>query len=380
MKKYLISIALLLSAAFVYAQEPILSATSKKSVCNERVVANVPQHDAYVPDFKCDGSNGKVRNVILMIGDGMGFGAVASSYFANGHALTMTSLRSMGYVCTQSANNFTTDSAASGTAYATGHKTNNGQLGTTPDGETVKNIPEIVVPLGYAAGVVTTDDINGATPASFFAHQISRKKVAEIWGDIPSCYLDFISGGNSKVYAKQDEKTRKSIEEKFKVVYDPSEVNSSERVIYLPKTVERTVRGNYLPETTDLAIRYLSERSRKGFFLMVEGARIDKESHGNRMDGTVEETLDFDKAIEVAVRFAEKNGNTLVIISADHETGGIALRSSNPEKGAVEAVYTSPSHTPSFVPLFAYGPHSRDFACIQENSDVANKIISLMKR
>ena len=164
------------------------------------------------------------------------------------------------------------------------------------------------------------------------------------------------------------------------MVYDPSEVNSSERVIYLPKTVERTLRGNYLPETTDLAIRYLSERSRKGFFLMVEGARIDKESHGNRMDGTVEETLDFDKAIEVAVRFAEKNGNTLVIISADHETGGIALRSSNPEKGAVEAVYTSPSHTPSFVPLFAYGPHSRDFACIQENSDVANKIISLMKR
>ena len=380
MKKFILLLGLFAATSVIYAQEPILGAVSKEVAGKEAVISGVPHQAAYVPSFKCDGTNAGIRNVILMIGDGMGLGHVASSYFANGGELTMTSLRSMGYVCTQSANNFTTDSAASGTAYATGTKTNNRRLGTDPDGKPVTNIPEILVPAGYAAGVVSTDDVHGATPAAFFAHQPDRKMVAEIWGDIPSSYLSFISAGDRKVYGKQAEATRKAIEEKYKVIYEPSGYDSAaERLIYLPPTVKVGERGDYLPETTQMAIDFLSTKSKKGFFLMVEGARIDKEAHGNGLDGVVGETLDFDKAIEVAVRFAEKDGHTLVIISADHETGGMTLKSGDQEPGPVGAVFSSKGHTPCFVPLFAYGPHSRDFACIQQNSDVANKILSLMK-
>ena len=380
MKKFFISLGLLLCAATLFAQEPILGAVSKEVSGKEALISDVTRQGSYTPSFKCDGTNAKVRNVILMIGDGMGNGAVASSFYANGGELTMTNLRSMGYVCTQSADNFTTDSAASGTAYATGSKTNNRSLGVGIDGKPLKNIPETVVPAGYAAGVVSTDDVHGATPGAFFAHQPNRKMAKEIWGDIPACYLSFISAGDTKVYSKLEDETRKAIEEKYKVVYDPaSDYAGAERVLYLPKTVKVGERGNYLPETTQMAIDFLSSKKGKGFFLMVEGARIDKEAHGNRLDGVVTETLDFDKAIEVALRFAEKDGHTLVVISADHETGGITLKSGNQEPGTVAAVFASKGHTPCFVPLFAYGPHSRDFACIQQNNDVANKIKALMK-
>ena len=380
MKKLFISLSLLLCAATLFAQEPILGAVSKEVSGNEASISNVPRQGSYTPSFKCDGTNAKVRNIILMIGDGMGVGAVATSFFANGGELTMTNLRCMGYVCTQSADNFTTDSAASGTAYATGSKTNNRCLGVGPDKKALENIPEAVVPAGYVAGVVSTDDVHGATPGAFYAHQPNRKMTKEIWGDIPASRLSFISAGDTKVYAKQDAGTRKSIEEKFTVVYDPSaDYAGAERVLYLPETVKVGERGNYLPETTRMAIDFLSSKKGKGFFLMVEGARIDKEAHGNRLDGVVAETLDFDKAIEVALRFAEKDGHTLVVISADHETGGIALKSGNQEPGTVAMVFTSKGHTPCFVPLFAYGPHSRDFACIQQNSDVSNKIKALLK-
>lgn len=380
MKRIFLVLALALGWVSAFAQEPVLAAESKEVAGKEASISNVPQQGSYTPSFKVDGTNGKIRNVILMIGDGMGVGAVASSHFANGKELTMTNLRSMGYVRTQSADNFTTDSAASGTAYATGIKTYNGALGVDLEKKPVKNIPEKVSPKGYACGVVSTDDVHGATPAAFFAHQPSRKMQAQIWGDIPGCCLSFISAGDQKVFKKQSEATRNAISEKYAVITDPSaDISGAERVLYLPKSVKPVERGNYLPETTQMAIDFLSKASKKGFFLMVEGARIDKEAHGNRYDGLIGETLDFDKAIEVAIRFAEKDGHTLVVISADHETGGIALKSGNQEPGTVAGVFTSKGHTPCFVPLFAYGPHSRDFACIQENSDVSNKIVELMK-
>lgn len=127
-----------------------------------------------------------------------------------------------------------------------------------------------------------------------------------------------------------------------------------------------------------MAIRYLSERGRKGFFLMVEGARIDKEEHGNDFKGMVEETLDFDKAVEAAIRFAEQDGHTLVIISADHETGAVTLGHCNPGDGYASGTFASSGHSPIMVPLFAYGPRSREFTGTQENSDVSNKIFSIL--
>ena len=337
------------------------------------------RQSAYTPSFAADGTNRRVRNVILMIGDGMGVGAVNAALYANGGELTMTNLRTVGFVRTQSADNFTTDSAASGTAYATGQKTNNGYLGMNPAKEVIPNIPELLAPLGYACGVLSTDDLNGATPAAFFAHQPARGMKDEIWADLPGSSLLFASAGTQATFEGLPFATQEEIRRRYTVVYDPDDddVEDSERLLYLPKSVNLD-RGNYLPATTEMAIEYLSERSRKGFFLMVEGARIDKSEHSNDFPGTVQETLDFDKAIEAAIRFAERDGHTLVIISADHETGATILSKADPQTGYALGVFASKGHTPMMVPLFAYGPHSREFSGVQENSDVANKILRLL--
>lgn len=374
-----LTIALLASAA-VFAQEEKKAEQATGTVCE--VVLAQPQ-GSYTPSFKVDGKEIKVKNVILMIGDGMGLGAVTSAFYANGGELTMMNLKTMGHVRTQSASDFTTDSAASGTAYACGQKTTNGFVGMNPDKMPIANIPEKIASLGYACGVVSSDDVHGATPAAFFAHQAERGASDDIWADLPASKLDFISAGTQKKFESLPLKTQDAIKGKFSVVYSPEEANAftgSKSLMYLPETVETGKRGEYLPETTEMAINYLSKKSKKGFFLMVEGARIDKNSHSNNFEGCVKETLDFDKAIEAAIRFAEKDGHTLVIISADHETGALSLRSGNIEENTIKGVYVSKGHSPITVPLFAYGPKSRHFAGTQHNSDVSNKIVEILSK
>jgi len=376
MKRILVfSISLLcLFGGLGYAQNSEVKAT--------RGEAKIALQGSYTPSFETDGSNAKVRNVILLIGDGMGVGAVNSAMYANGGELTMTNLKTVGFVRTQSANRFTTDSAASGTAYATGKKTDNGRIGMSSDGQqALPNLPEKLTPLGYVCGVISTDDLNGATPAVFFAHQSARGNSEAIWADLPQSKLIFASAGSQKVYEMLPLKTQEAIADEFEVVYSPDEsskISDSEKLLYLPKSVKLD-RGDYLPKTTEMAIEYLSQRAgKKGFFLMVEGARIDKEAHSNNYEEWLKETLDFDKAVEAAVRFAEKDGHTLVVISADHETGGAIFSNARPEEGFAEGVFVSRGHTPMMVPLFAYGPHSQVFMGVQENSDVSNKIYSVL--
>ena len=372
-KKLLLLPALLCAALTLSAQAPN---TEVKAAAGE---THAIHQGSYTPSFAVDGSHRRVRNVILLIGDGMGVGAVNAAMYANGGELTMTKLRTVGFVRTQSADNFTTDSAASGTAYATGQKTNNGYLGMNPAKEVIPNIPELLAPLGYACGVLSTDDLNGATPAAFFAHQPARGMKDEIWADLPGSSLLFASAGTQATFEGLPFATQEEIRRRYTVVYDPDDddADDSERLLYLPKTVTLD-RGDYLPATTEMAIEYLSERSRKGFFLMVEGARIDKCEHANDFPGAVSETLDFDKAIEAAVRFAERDGHTLVIISADHETGATILSKAEPGTGYARGIFASKGHTPMMVPLFAYGPRSREFAGTQENSDVARKILQIL--
>ena len=171
---------------------------------------------SYTPSFVNDGSGTEIRNVILMIGDGMGSGAVNAAMYANGGELTMTNLKTMGYVRTQSADNTTTDSAASGTAYATGVKTNNGYLGVAPDLSELENLPEKLARLGYISGVVSTDDMSGATPAAFFAHQSARGASGAIWADLAESVLSFASAGTEQSFQKLEFKTREALEERKK--------------------------------------------------------------------------------------------------------------------------------------------------------------------
>ena len=376
MKKIILAVCLALIGTW--------SATAQKIV--EGSVKGLQTHECYMPTFKTDGSNKLPLNVILMIGDGTGLGQITSGYFANGGQLTVMNLKHIGFVTTQSKSDFTTDSAASGTAYATGQKTYNGALGMDMDKQVIPNIPELIAPKGILSGVVSTDDLNGATPAAFFAHQENRGMTKEIWADLPGSCLSFFSAGHKERFAGQSEETQAAIREKFTVVerLDDPAAAGAERLGYLPPRQETTYinegRGDFLPVTTVYAIDFLNARTprKRGFFLMVEAARIDKCSHGNDYEGTVLEMLDFDKAIEAAIRFADADGHTLVVISADHETGGLALAGGSFEDGAISGRFTTGGHTPTPVPIFAYGPHSQDFTGVLGNEEVAQRILRLL--
>ncbi len=376
MKKVILAICVAVIGAW--------SAQAQKVV--EGAVKGIEPQGSYMPTFKSDGAKKAPLNVILMIGDGTGLAHISSGYYANGGELTVMNLKHIGFVTTQSKSDFTTDSAASGTAYSTGQKTYNGALGVDMDKNPIQNIPEQIAPKGIISGVISTDDLNGATPAAFFAHQPSRGMTAEIWADLPGSYLTFFAAGHKERFAEQSESTRKSILENYTVVErldDPSAAGA-ERLGYLPPSQETTYctegRGDFLPATTEYAVDFLKARTarKKGFFLMVEGARIDKASHKNDFEGAVLEMLDFDKAIEAAIRFADEDGRTLVVISADHETGGLSLAGGNPSKGDMQGRFVTGGHTPIPVPIFAYGPHAQDFTGVLGNEEVAQRILDLL--
>jgi len=349
-------------------------------------IKSVPRQGSYQPTFKSDGANKKPLNIILMIGDGTGLAQIASGYFANNNQLTVMNLKHLGLVTTRSATDFTTDSAASGTAYACGIKTFNYAIGVDLAKNPAPNIPEIVAKKGIVSGVVSTDALDGATPAAFFAHQPNRGMANEIWADLPESELIFFAAGDKERFESRPDSTQKAVKEVFTVVdnlNDPACAKAA-RLGYLPTKVEAGYivdgRTDFLPKSARYAMDFLKDHSirKKGFFLMVEGARIDKACHANQFESMVKEMLDFDKAIAEAIKFADEDGNTLVIISADHETGGLAVAEGNPARGEASGNYVYTWHSAIPVPLFAYGPHAQDFMGVQGNEEVGQKIINLL--
>ena len=349
-------------------------------------IKSVPRQGSYQPTYKSDGANKKPLNIILMIGDGTGLAQIASGYFANNNQLTVMNLKHLGLVTTRSATDFTTDSAASGTAYACGIKTFNYAIGVDLAKNPAPNIPEIVAKKGIVSGVVSTDALDGATPAAFFAHQPNRGMANEIWADLPESELIFFAAGDKERFESRPDSTQKAVKEVFTVVdnlNDPAYAKAA-RLGYLPTKVEAGYivdgRTDFLPKSARYAMDFLKDHSnrKKGFFLMVEGARIDKACHANQFESMVKEMLDFDKAIAEAIKFADEDGNTLVIISADHETGGLAVAEGNPTRGEASGNYVYTWHSAIPVPLFAYGPHAQDFMGVQGNEEVGQKIINLL--
>ena len=349
-------------------------------------IEGVPAQGSYHPTYSSDGADYRPMNIILMIGDGTGLAQISAGFFANNEELTYANLKHMGWVTTKSADAFITDSAASGTAYSSGYKTYNGAVGVDVKKRPQPNIPERVIKNGIIAGVVSTDDLNGATPAAFFAHQPQRGMTDEIWADLPSSVLKYFAAGSKEVFEARPLETQKAINKVFTVVnsLDDPKIQAADRVGVLPPAVETgyIVKGrtDFLPRATRQAIDFLHQRAKdgKGFFLMVEGARIDKACHGNDFPSAVKELLDFDKAIAEAIKFADEDGNTLVVISADHETGGLVVLNGDPKKGNEEGLYVSTWHTATPVPIFAYGPHAQDFMGVQGNEQVAQKILKLL--
>tara|TARA_R110000751_G_scaffold233903_3_gene334948 strand:- start:34693 stop:35730 length:1038 start_codon:yes stop_codon:yes gene_type:complete len=329
----------------------------------------------------------KPKNIILMIGDGMGLSQVSAAiYYKNGKP-NFERFSTIGLSKTSSASDLITDSAAGATVFSTGVKTYNGAIGVNQDTLAVPTIVEQLSTRGLATGIVATSSIQHATPASFYAHVKSRRMYEEITEFAPNSGVNFFAGGGLKFFnqRKDGKDLLTEMEGKgYKVTTDqlPQQPSESNELILLaedgmPKMSQG--RGDFLPNATKLALEKLS-KNEKGFFLMVEGSQIDWGGHDNDADYLIEELLDFDKTLGVALDFAKQNGETLVIVTADHETGGFTLASDGSDYNKIKPTFSTTGHSGTMVPVFAEGPGAFLFNGIYESTEIYHKMMALFDK
>jgi alkaline phosphatase len=326
------------------------------------------------------------KNIILLIGDGMGTSQVYAGYTAKKGIMNITSMPVSGFSVTWSTDDFITDSGAGGTALSTGVKTKNGSIGVDSTGKPLETILEMAEKRGLSTGLVSTSSITHATPASFIAHSSSRSKYEDIAYDFLRTDIDVFIGGGYKDFAKRADSLNliDSLKARgYFIARDLKDVNlkSTNRLAalladeHMPQMSKG--RGNMLPDATEMAISML-DKNDKGFFIMIEGSQIDWGGHANDATYIVDEMVDFDNAVGKALEFAEKDGETLVIVTADHETGGFGIIGGSIATGDVQGAFLIKDHTATMVPVFAYGLGSEIFTGVQDNTDIFKKCVKLL--
>jgi len=330
-------------------------------------------------------------NIILMIGDGMGVSHVTAAKIEGG-SLNMERLPVGGFVTTHADGSLVTDSAASGTAFATGEKTYNGAISVSSSHEPLATVLERAEERGMATGLVVTCSVTHATPAVFAAHVGDRSMDSAIAKQMASSGVDVLFGGGRSFFlpkeqsgARDDrEDLLKALRRRMPVALSASEfrklgeVDAAAALLASEHPPPVGTRDPPLSELTEKALEILS-RDEDGFFLMVEGSQIDWAGHENDHEWLVAETLDFDRAVGIVMDFAEEHGRTLVIVTADHETGGYAVLDGSIKRQVVSRVhFGSDNHTAAMVPLLAYGPASESFGGILDNTEVGRALIGLV--
>jgi len=331
--------------------------------------------------------NPEIRNIIFMIGDGMGLPDVYAAMTVSETPLNIERCNSIGLQKTFSADNYITDSGAAGTALATGIKTKNGAIGVDTAGNPVKSILEIAEDNGLSTGLVSTSSVTHATPASFIAHQASRGSYEDIALDFLKTDIDVFIGGGYDHFAKRKDKLNlldslRSKGYEIDTTLAMILASGSPKIAGFTAPVHNPYRlkgrGDMLPASTSKAIEILKE-NKNGFFLMIEGSQIDWAAHANLEDETIDETLDFDKAVGLALDFAKTDGHTLVIVTADHETGGVTITGGNREKNQAKLSFSTKDHTAVMVPVYAFGPGAEKFTGIYDNTDIFKKILAAFR-
>lgn len=346
-------------------------------------------------------------SVILMIGDGMGYEHVELARLVEAGmsgSLEMQHLSWNSTALTYSADSAITDSAAAGTALATGYKTNNGYVATNPSGQPLETILEYAQTLNKSTGVVTTTTVYHATPACFMTHVSDRGMYTEIMRQIvEESEVDVILGGGTAEYTTDFNTTMYN--NGYTVVYDRDQlidINSGKVLglftgSYMNYEQDRNIADEpSILEMTNKSLELLSQDP-DGFFLMVEGGRIDHAGHANNQVNDALDTIAFNEAVQVAIDYVGDNNNTILIVTADHETGGLAVVSNNlnstlpgdlltePEKRAlriarannVSVTWSTDYHTSISVPVYCLGTVFSEFA---EDTSIDNtEIYTIMK-
>ena len=337
----------------------------------------------------------KAKNVILLIADGTGLSQVSSAFYFKDTTPNYSRFKHIGLIKTSSSRQDITDSAAGATAFASGVKTYNGAIGIADDSTKVKTLVEIVSPQQIKTGVISTSSIQHATPASFYAHVPKRSLYEDIAQDMVGSDIDFFAGGGTNFFNKRKDGKNLLMDLKKKgfgidtiALGEFEEIKQHSKMAYL--LAERHLdpvakgRGDFLPRATELAIKFLNkEANNPGFFIMIEGSQVDWGGHANDADFLISELIDFDDTIGKALDFAEKDGNTLVIVTADHETGGFTLSSTQKKRkngknysdyNEITGTFSTKGHSATLIPVFAYGPGAELFSGIYENTEIFHKI------
>ncbi len=343
---------------------------------------NPKPYQPYQPSYKNDGGTGKVKNVILLIGDGMGLAQIQAGLSTNFGLSNLMNLKYIGLSRTEAVNSDFTDSAAGATAMASGQKTINRYIGVDTNGKALIALPDTLAGYGIKTGVISSGDITDATPAAFYAHQNERSLSQEIAADLANSHVDILVGSRRKSFTENkdvslmDRLTKKGYQyseslEQF------SAAKSGRQLVLLDDSVTRRKldgRGEMLKISLLKTIELL-DVNKAGFFIMAEGAQIDHGGHANDLPFAVTEQHDFDRLVGEAVKFADQDGETLVIVTADHETGGLSLLDASYKKGMVRGNFSTDDHTNIMVPVFAYGPGAANFIGTYPNNALYLKIL-----
>lgn len=338
----------------------------------------------YAPTFRNDGRKGRVKNVIFLIGDGMGLSQIVAAAYAN-QGLTMMQFKHLGLQQNNALDAFTTDSAAGGSALATGEQHANRHISMDPEGNPCPSLSDYFRDRGLSVGVLTLGNVADATPAAFYGHNVERDEADALTADLLGGKLDLLCGSGIREFeCRADGRDLiGDLSKRYRFIRAVDQINTAKG----PKICIDEAMGDaaeesnlgLLADATRASIAKLQEKGNKGFFLMVEGAKIDYAGHARCLPGSIIETLSFDLAVAEALRFADTNGETLVVVTADHETGGLTLLDGDEQTGRVTGVYVTDDHTPLMLPVFAYGPGADKFCGTYMNTEIARRIRALVK-
>lgn len=328
----------------------------------------------------------KVKNVIFMIGDGMGLEQLSAAWVVNGRHLNITdNFPYTGFQWTYSANRLVTDSAAAGSALATGNKTGNGKIAMSEDDERMQTLAEYAQSKGKKTGTSVVCRICDATPAVFSTHAAHRDSLYDITAQFVDSNLDFLFGGGLRWWENRPDGRDLTAEVEAKGYTFVKDMEALEAVNEGP--VVALTAYMELPPALDRADAHQASvkkalellDNKKGFFLMVEGSCIDDYGHANKVGYVMEEIFDFDRTVGTVLEWAAKDGRTLVIVTADHATGGMTLLDGSIAEQRVGVNFSNTGHNGVAVPVFAWGPHAEDFVGVYENAELSQKIRNLIK-
>jgi alkaline phosphatase len=325
------------------------------------------------------------KKIILLIGDGMGLSQITAASVYNRKPLNMERCHYIGIQKVYAEDKLVPSSASSITAIASGVKTKYDYVGLDASGKKAPNIAELLSNKGFATGIVTTSFVADNTPAGFFAYNPDRYDREGIALDLLESGLDVVIGGGRDHFNQRSDGLNllDSLTTRNFLVFDnlasAMEISQGKVACFTDEFRPLKIsegRGNMLSDATQLALRLLS-LNEYGFFLMVEGAQIDWAGHYNDHEWLMDEMLDFDKVVGLALDYADADGNTLVIITGDHETGGYALVGGNEAYGELETGFVGDDHTATMVPVFAYGPGAVNFIGVYNNTAFFDKFLKV---